>query len=214
MIELLAFAVGACPRTACRPARAEVGHDVVVAGVGALQVDGADRDDARLVAGRADRAPALAAVRVKAVVAGRDDHHDAVGDGAANGACQRVGTVGFGGVRTQAQVHHLDVQPAGVVDDPIDAGQHVRELTRAIAVEHAHIKQVGVGRHARAVGRLEGAAARGHRGHVCAVAVRVGPGCPGAAHRVLVHPGARAGRVQGVRHVDAGRPVGRTGTKV
>src|SRR3990167_2827683 len=187
-----------------------VDHVVAAAGRG-LQVDRTDRDHAGLVPWRADGAVGFLAAGVEPEVAAGHHHHDALGHRAAHRTGQRVGLIRLGRVGTQAQVHHPDVLVPAVVDDPVDAGQHVGQLAVAVVVEHADVEQVGVGRDAGGVFRLVGAAAGRHGSDVRAMAIAVGLGGEAVLHTAQIGLHRRAGGVQRARHVDARGPVAHAG---
>ena len=190
-----------------RAARAEIGDDVVGAGFGGLEVDGADGDGRGLVPGRADAAEGLAILRVAAVVAGRHHHRDARGHRCAHRRAQRVDAPGIGGIGSDAEVDDLDAQSAGVVHHQLDAFDRIGHRAGAVVGNDLHVEQVGVRRDAVDVGRagrnLLREAGR-HRGHVRAVAVAVDHG-GGVGHRAVPGVPGRGVRL-GHRRAAARRP--------
>ena len=198
---------------ACRPARTEHVDHVVGAGRRALEVDRADRDDARVVARRRDGTVDRHSGGVHAEVACGGNHRDALRHRAARCRAQRIVLPAVGGVHRQAQVHDSDVVFLGVVDHPLDALERVAQSAGAEVVEHLDVIHIGVGRNAGKVRRdAVGCGAAGRdRSDVRAVAISVLHGVGAVVDSGLVARQCGAARLQrGVIAVAVG-PVGQRG---
>ena len=156
------------------PARAEAVDDIVCAGHAGFEIGRAHGDHRGVVARRRNGAKGLDAVSVFAKVAASHDHRDARSSGRPNGAAQRVGDEGLGGIGRQADVEHADVVFLGVVQHPVDAGQGVGQLALAAAVEHLDVIDQRAGGNAAALHPAAVAGtAGGDAGNVGAVPVGV-----------------------------------------
>ena len=95
--------------------------------LGALVVDAADRDHVRVVGRRV-----VDGVGGGALVAGGDDDDDAAVPGRLDRRVERVGLVGLGDRRAQRQVDDADVVVGLVVDDELQAVDHVEDAGVAV----------------------------------------------------------------------------------
>ena len=88
-----------------------------------------------------------------AVVAGRDDDDQAGLHRARDGAAERVGGGRFGDRVAEREIDDADAVAARVGDRPVDAGDDVARIARAVAAEHAHVDEVHARRAAARVRR-------------------------------------------------------------
>src|SRR6185369_2271675 len=101
----------------------------------------------RIVTGRGDGSVAEGGLRViPAGVAGGHDDHDSRIPGGFHGLAQRIGLVASGDRPPEREVHDTNVVLVLDLDGALDGGNDIAVLADAIAVQHAQVDQVGVGR--------------------------------------------------------------------
>ena len=125
--------------TGCRPGRDRGGGD---GGRGRRQgVGGADGDHPGADGWGHE------ATEVAAVVAGRGQDHDVVTPRSLDRVGERGGAGGVGPVGAEGQRQHADVASVGVAvaHDPVDAGEHLRDVRDAALVGHLHVHQADTG---------------------------------------------------------------------
>ena len=130
------------------------------------EVDGADGDHERVVAGRVGDAHGLT---VRAVVAGRRDDCDPAEPELLDRAIERIGREVAGNRRVEREVRDLDVVVVLVVEDPLAGRDDVARPADAVVVHD--VERDDLGRRSRA--RVPGRRARRDAGHERAVAAAV-----------------------------------------
>ena len=165
------------------------------------------------VVGRGEEMPGTAAV-----VAHSSHHHDAGLPRPLYCSIERIDRVGKGRVGAVRKVDDTDVQCRGVLDHPVDTGNHLGHVDGAGVVSHLHRHEPGVGRYAHEplgmrcskLGVGTRVATGDDAGHVCAMTkgieelrsgrVRLGGEVDRRHHLV----GARQGGHRGDTGVDEG----------
>ena len=146
---------------------------VVVGAGGGSDVDRADGDHERVVAGRVEDAARCAG---GAVVAGSRDHDDPVEPELLDGLVERIEVEVRLGRRVQREVRDLDVVGVLVGEDPLRRRDHVRGPCDAVVVHHPHRQNVRRGRGAGVAGVAARRDPRDEGAVAVPVTLRVGRG--------------------------------------
>ena len=132
-----------------------------------VEVRRADRDHVGIVGGLGDRPD------VRPAVARGDHDRDARGPGALDRCVERIDRVRLDRIRAEREVQHPDPVLAAVRDDPLDGGDHDRDVGGPVGAGHLDRDQLRAGGDAAPLAPRGTAVARDHPREMGAVPVLI-----------------------------------------